>query len=60
LAGTTKDTLQGWRDMPNLKLLNLHYDVTPVGDVTMIITEVGNIPPTAVPVIVREVKKEGL
>ena len=52
--------LNGWRDVAGLKLLNLVYDLTPVGFVTMVITEVGNVPPTSVPVIVREYNdKEG-
>jgi len=37
-----------------LRLLNLKYDTTPMEFITMVVTEVGMIPPTAVPVIVRE------
>ena len=37
-----------------LKLLNLLYDVTPAEYVTLVITEVGMIPSTSVPAIVRE------
>jgi translation initiation factor eIF-2B subunit delta len=48
------DCLAEWRDMPNLKLLNLVFDLTPVEFVTMVISEVGMIPPTSVPVILRE------
>lgn len=48
------DSLSEWRDMPNMKLLNLVFDLTPVELVTMVITEVGMIPPTSVPVILRE------
>ena len=51
--------LSGWRDVKGLKLLNLVYDLTPVEFVTMVITEVGNVPPTSVPVIVREYDKDG-
>ena len=43
-----------WRDMPQLKLLNLMYDVTPTKFITMVVTEAGVIPPTSVPVIIRE------
>jgi len=43
-----------WRDMPRLKLLNLMYDVTPTKFITMVVTEAGVIPPTSVPVIIRE------
>ena len=51
--------LGGWRDVAGLKLLNLVYDLTPVEFVTMVVTEVGNVPPTSVPVIVREYDKDG-
>lgn len=43
-----------WRDVPRLKLLNLMYDVTPTKYITMVVTEAGVIPPTSVPVIIRE------
>ena len=43
-----------WRDMPRLKLLNLLYDVTPMKYLTMVVTEAGVVPPTSVPVIIRE------
>ncbi|KAF5765823.1 putative nagB/RpiA transferase [Helianthus annuus] len=45
-------------DNENLQLLNLTYDVTPSDYVSMIITDYGMIPPTSVPVIVREFRKE--
>jgi len=48
------DCLADWRDLPNVKLLNLLFDLTPVEFVTMVISEVGMIPPTSVPVILRE------
>jgi len=53
-GNSMSDSLSEWRDMANLKLLNLMYDLTPVTFVTMVITEVGMIPPTSVPVILRE------
>ncbi|KAK1441305.1 hypothetical protein QVD17_07152 [Tagetes erecta] len=45
-------------DNENLQLLNLTYDVTPSDYVSMIITDYGMIPPTSVPVVVRELRKE--
>ena len=48
------DNISDWRDMPKLKLLNLIYDVTPMKFLTLIVTEAGVIPPTSVPVIIRE------
>lgn len=35
-------------------IVNLRYDLTPVSYVSMIATETGLIPPTSVPVIIRE------
>lgn len=50
--------LKQWKENPHLKLLNLVYDVTPSENVTMVITEVGMIPPTSVPVVIREYRKD--
>ena len=47
------DILMQWKDLPSLRLLNLTYDVTSSELVTMVITEVGNIPCTSVPVVLR-------
>jgi len=37
--------------------LNLRYDLTPKDNINMIVTELGPMPPTSVPVIIREFKK---
>jgi translation initiation factor eIF-2B subunit delta len=52
--------LEDWASSENLQLLNLVYDVTPSDYVSMIITDYGMIPPTSVPVVVREYLKEQL
>ncbi|XP_010908286.3 uncharacterized protein [Elaeis guineensis] len=52
--------LESWADNENLQLLNLIYDATPSDYVSMIITDYGMIPPTSVPVIVREYRREHL
>ncbi|XP_057522274.1 uncharacterized protein LOC130802328 isoform X1 [Amaranthus tricolor] len=44
----------------NLQLLNLMYDTTPSDYISMIVTDYGMIPPTSVPVIVREYRREHL
>ncbi|XP_062009660.1 uncharacterized protein LOC133726174 isoform X2 [Rosa rugosa] len=44
----------------NLQLLNLIYDALPSDYVSMIITDYGMVPPTSVPVIVREYRREQL
>ncbi|KAH9259435.1 hypothetical protein BASA81_002478 [Batrachochytrium salamandrivorans] len=51
---TSRHVLADWRDSPTLKLLNLQYDVTSSEFVDMVVTEVGNLPPTSVSVILRE------
>lgn len=51
--GQKKQGLEGWRDVPNLQLLNLMHDVTPAEYVDMVITEMGSLPPTAVPIVHR-------
>jgi translation initiation factor eIF-2B subunit delta len=45
--------LAGWREINTLHLLNLVYDVTPPDFISMVITEVGMIPCTSVPVVLR-------
>lgn len=42
-----------WREIPNLHLLNLMYDLTPAELITMVITEYGPLPPSATPVVHR-------
>ncbi|KAH6806472.1 NagB/RpiA/CoA transferase-like superfamily protein [Perilla frutescens var. frutescens] len=54
------NSLDGWADNENLQPLNLLYDATPSDYVSMIITDYGMIPPTSVPVIVREYGREYL
>ncbi|CAM6090738.1 unnamed protein product [Calypogeia fissa] len=47
-----------WEDDKHLQLLNLIYDATPSDYVSMIVTELGMVPPTSVPVILREYRRE--
>ncbi|CAO3638365.1 unnamed protein product [Cunninghamella echinulata] len=54
----TKSALENWREQPNLRLLNLLYDVTPSKFITLVVTEVGLIPCTSAPVIWREYNEE--
>ena len=54
----SKNVLDEWRDIPSLKLLNLVYDLTPIQYVSMVVTEVGMTPPTSVPVLIREQRKD--
>lgn len=47
--------LANWKNTPNLQLLNIMYDVTPAEYVDMVITEMGSLPPSAVPIVHRMV-----
>ncbi|XP_061367033.1 uncharacterized protein LOC133310153 isoform X2 [Gastrolobium bilobum] len=50
--------LDTWANTENLQLLNLIYDATPSDYVSIIVTDYGMVPPTSVPVIVREYRRE--
>jgi len=50
--------LSDWKKQPNLKLLNLIYDLTPSSAVTGIVTEVGILPPSSVAVLLREMNPD--
>eukprot|EP00884_Botryococcus_braunii_P018878 jgi/Botrbrau1/5674/Bobra.0071s0015.2 len=50
--------LKNWEEQSNLGLLNFTYDAMPAEYVTVIVTECGAIPPTSVPVILREYRQE--
>ncbi|XP_071503110.1 translation initiation factor eIF2B subunit delta-like [Diadema antillarum] len=54
-----KSNLDNWRDINSLSLLNLVYDVTPPDFVSMVITELGMLPCTSVPVVLRVKNIEG-
>lgn len=43
--------LSSWREQPDLRLLNLLYDVTPSKFISLVVTEVGLIPCTSAPVV---------
>lgn len=45
--------LTNWKDVNNLTPLNLLYDVTPPDLVTAVVTELGFLPCTSVPVVLR-------
>ncbi|KAK9765682.1 hypothetical protein K7432_005777 [Basidiobolus ranarum] len=51
---TQNSALVDWKSIPDLKLLNLLYDLTPSEFITVVISEVGMIPCTSVPVVLRE------
>ena len=54
----TQDVKDGIAKGSNLSLLNIVYDTTPADFITVIITEVGALPPTSVPVVLREYRSE--
>lgn len=51
--GKKSPYLWDWRDYSSLTLLNLVFDFTPPEFVSMVITELGMIPCTSVPVVLR-------
>lgn len=51
-----KNILDGWQDIPCLNIVNILYDLTPPEYIKKIITEFGALPPSSVPVILREYK----
>nr|XP_043607960.1 translation initiation factor eIF-2B subunit delta-like [Erigeron canadensis] len=60
VPGKMKNCLDDWANKENLNLLNLVYDVTPADYVSAIVTEYGMIPPSSVPVILREFGRDHL
>lgn len=46
-------TLDQWRNLDGLQVLNLMYDVTPAEYVDEIVTELGALPPSAAPAVQR-------
>lgn len=52
-------TLRDWREIANLQILNIMYDVTPAEYIRMIICEYGSVPPSSVPVVHR-IANEGI
>ncbi|XP_072042450.1 translation initiation factor eIF2B subunit delta-like [Amphiura filiformis] len=55
LVAINKNThyLKDWRDIQSLTILNLVYDVFPPDLISMVITEIGMLPCTSVPVVLR-------
>jgi len=47
------DVQAAWNDVHGFNILNLVYDVTPPELISMVITELGMIPCTSVPVVLR-------
>ena len=51
--GQSASPLEKWRDVPNLQMLNLMYDLTPAEYIDMVITEYGSLPPSSVMAVQR-------
>jgi translation initiation factor 2B subunit (eIF-2B alpha/beta/delta family) len=39
-------------------VLNLRYDLTPISNISVVATETGLIPPTSIPVLIREIQSD--
>ena len=46
-------SLSDWKDITNMKILNMMYDVTPAEYIRMVVCEYGSLPPSSVPVVHR-------
>ena len=44
--------------LPPYQILNPRYDCTPIGNISVVATENGLVPPTSIPVIIRELRVE--
>ncbi|CCE82263.1 Piso0_001980 [Millerozyma farinosa CBS 7064] len=49
-------SLLDWHSVPNLSILSIMYDLTPPQYIKKVVTELGSLPPSSVPVILREYK----
>ncbi|KAL0204893.1 hypothetical protein P9112_000200 [Eukaryota sp. TZLM1-RC] len=56
----TEGNIGGFATNDNLDILNLVYDVTPIHYIDVIVSEWGYIPPTAVPLVLREFKESAI
>ena len=54
----TNSIISDWRTVPNLKVMNLLYDLTPSEFVSGIVTEMGILPATSVAVLLREMNPQ--
>jgi translation initiation factor eIF-2B subunit delta len=54
IGPAASDLRHEWAINDNLSMLNLMYDATPAEFVTVVSTELGILPPTSVPVVLRE------
>lgn len=53
---SSSSSLQDWEKLPLLNILNVMYDLTPPHYINKVVTELGALPPSSVPVILREYK----
>lgn len=54
-----KSPLKNWKNIDNINVLNIMYDLTPPQYIKKVVTEFGALPPSSVPVILREYKNSG-
>lgn len=50
------NVLDDWQNLKSLNIVNILYDLTPPEYIKKVITEFGSLPPSSVPVILREYK----
>ncbi|SMN17988.1 similar to Saccharomyces cerevisiae YGR083C GCD2 Delta subunit of the translation initiation factor eIF2B, the guanine-nucleotide exchange factor for eIF2 [Maudiozyma saulgeensis] len=55
-AEQSENVLDDWQKLSSLNIVNILYDLTPPEYIKKVITEFGALPPSSVPVILREYK----
>ena len=43
----------------SVEILNLRYDLTPIDNISVVATEIGLLPPSSIPVLIRELQTDG-
>ena len=57
--GNPNDVIGGEDELPpNLRVINILYDLTPSSFVSAVVTEMGILPPTSVAVLLREMNPQ--
>ena len=52
-GSSSPSPISDWQELPSLNLVNMVYDATPPNLVSIVITEIAELPCTSAPVILR-------
>ena len=56
-SNNSSNSNQSSQHLP-FNVLNLRYDLTPISNISVVATETGLIPPTSIPVLIREIQSD--